>query len=328
MNNETCNVCETHRPWIESARGYLLSLCGPRGGWGYLPDTAPCAEPTALACLGLLGSRGDRPEPHPAVEIERSAGWLVSLQRGDGALGVSAALPAPAWPTPHAILLWAALDGFERASARAIDWLLAQEGLAIPSPASPPGAVGHDTTLVGWPWVEGTHSWLEPTALAVLALRRAGKDDHPRVRAGLRLISDRALAGGGWNYGNRAAFGHDLRPQPGSTGLALLALAGTEAPSRLIEPAITYLLGALPATCAPLSLCWGVLGLRAWDRLPGAAENWLARALAQTLRRPPLSPRLAHLLLAAGPRSLELLGVPPRRVGTAHHSRLTENRHG
>jgi hypothetical protein len=300
-------------PWIESARGYLLSLCEPTGGWGYRPDTAPSAEPTALACLGLLGSEEDRPAPHPVVEIERSAGWLVSLQRRDGALGVSPALPVPVWTTPHAVLLWSALGGYATERARAIDWLLAQEGLAVPRGASPGAAADHDTTLVGWPWIDGTHSWLEPTALAVLALRCAGKADHPRVRAGLQLIRDRALAGGGWNYGNRAAFGHELRPQPGPTGLALLALAGTEVPALCIEPAITYLLGALPETCAPLSTCWGVLGLRAWERSPRAAEQWLARALAQALRQPPVGARLAHLLLAAGPRSLQLLGLRSER---------------
>jgi hypothetical protein len=300
-------------PWIESARGYLLTLCCPKGGWAYRPDTAPSVEPTTLACLGLLGSQGNRPGLCPEGEIERSAGWLVSMQRRDGALGVSAALPAPGWTTPHAILLWEALDGFAMERASATDWLLAQEGLAIPHAAGAEGAIGRDTTLVGWPWIDGTHSWLEPTALAVLALCRVGKADHPRVRAGLRLIQDRALAGGGWNYGNRAAFGHDLRPQPGPTGLALLALAAAEASARAIEPAIAYLLSALPATSAPLSLCWGVLGLRAWDRLPHDAEQWLARALAQTLRRPSVGPRLAHLLLAAGLRSLELLGLPPEK---------------
>jgi hypothetical protein len=300
-------------PWIESARGYLLSLCGPRGGWGYRPDTAPCAEPTALACLGLLGSQGDRPERRPAREIERSAGWLVTLQRRDGALGMAVDLPAPTWTTPHAILLWAALDGYAIERTRAIDWLLAQQGLAVSQASGAERAVGHDTTLVGWPWIDGTHSWLEPTALAVLALRSAGKADHPRVHEGLRLIRDRALAAGGWNYGNRAAFGHDLRPQPGPTGLALLALAGSAPAERSIEPAIAYLVGALPETCAPLSLCWGVLGLRAWDRSPREAGQWLDRALAWALRHPPVSPRLAHLLLAAGPRSLELLGLPPEK---------------
>ena len=39
------------------------------------------------------------------------------------------------------------------------------------------------------------------------------------------MIIDRALPHGGWNYGNKVVFGHELRPQPGPTGMALLALA-------------------------------------------------------------------------------------------------------
>jgi hypothetical protein len=300
-------------PWIERACGHLLSLHDPGAGWGYRPDTAASVEPTALACLALLSAQGDRPEPGPMRAIERSAGWLAALQRRDGAVGVSAALPAPAWATPHVILLWTALHGYANQRGRAIDWLLSQQGLTIPNTAARERMIGHDTTLVGWPWIDGTHSWLEPTALAVLALRRSGRPDHPRVRAGLRLIRDRALAGGGWNYGNRAAFGRDLRPQPGPTGLALLALAGTEPPAPSIEPAIAYLRDALPATRAPQSLCWGVLGLRAWNRLPRDGEQWLAPARELALREPRVSPRLAHLLLAAGPRSLELLGLPPEK---------------
>jgi hypothetical protein len=302
-------------PWIENARGQLLSLRDRAAGWGYRPETTASVEPTALACLALLSAPADRSEPGPMHAIERSAGWLAALQRRDGAVGVSAALAAPAWATPHAVLLWAALDGYASERGRATEWLLAQAGRAIPNAAGPERVVGHDTTLLGWPWIDGTHSWLEPTALAVIALCRSGRADHARVRAGLRLIRDRALAGGGWNYGNRTAFGHDLRPQPGPTGLALLALAGTgtepSAPS--IEPAIAYLRGALPTTRAPLSLCWGVLGLRAWDRLPHDAELWLARALEAALSQPLVGPRLAHLLLAAGPRSLELLGLPPEK---------------
>ena len=107
-------------------------------------------------------------------------------------------------------------------------WLLDQGGVAIPNLAAPERTVGHDTAIVGWPWVADTHSWLEPTAVAILALRREGKVDHPRVREGLRLIRDRAIPTGGWNYGNNIAFGRDLRPQPAPTGIALLALAGIE----------------------------------------------------------------------------------------------------
>ena len=56
--------------------------------------------------------------------------------------------------------------------------------------------LGHDPTLTGWPWVGGTHSWVEPTSLAVLALRREGLGKHPRVEEGLKVIRDRAIVSG------------------------------------------------------------------------------------------------------------------------------------
>ena len=216
-----------------------------------------------------------------------------------------------------AFLLWAALGGYTTHRERAARWLLDQEGVAIPNLAAPERTVGHDTAIVGWPWVADTHSWLEPTAVAILALRREGKVDHPRVREGLRLIRDRAIPTGGWNYGNNTAFGRDLRPQPAPTGLALLALAGIDGRSEVVERAVGYLQESLPSTRAPQSLCWGVLGLRAWGCCPEAAADWLAQAFEQTLRRRDSSPRPAHLLLAAGERPLELLGLAPERE-TSH----------
>ena len=78
--------------------------------------------------------------------------------------------------------------------------------------------IGHDSTLVGWPWVDGTHSWLEPTALAILALCREGLGDHPRVAAGIALILDRALEDGGWNYGGKAVFGRSAAPSARTDG--------------------------------------------------------------------------------------------------------------
>src|SRR5262249_56719053 len=53
--------------------------------------------------------------------------------------------------------------------------------------------------LIGWPWAEGNFSWVEPTAWAVLALRRAGQGDHPRVKEGQDLLLDRVLDNGGGN---------------------------------------------------------------------------------------------------------------------------------
>ena len=111
--------------------------------------------------------------------------------------------------------------------------------------------IGHDPNLVGWPWVEATHSWLEPTALAILALCRGGLAEHPRVKAGVDLILDRALEAGGWNYGNKAVFGTELRPQPGPTGLALLALAAVGTRREAVSRGLTYLREAARDLRAP-----------------------------------------------------------------------------
>ena len=197
--------------WIDDARHALLLARGPSGAWPYRGTLAPATEPTALAALAL-------PEAAPGA-----ARWLESSQHADGSLGVSATLPEPCWATPHAILLWSAVGGFEPACARACAWLIGMRG--VTSPRQPGAITAHDTGLDGWPWLSGTHPWLEPTAMAVLALAGRGHRGHPRVREGLRLIADRALPSGGWNYGNTAVFGRELRPQPAPTGLALLALA-------------------------------------------------------------------------------------------------------
>ena len=74
--------------------------------------------------------------------------------------------------------------------------------------------------------MSGTHSWVEPTAINVLALRSADQAGHPRCREAVKLLLDRQLPEGGWNYGNTTVLGHVLRPQVQPTGLALAALAG------------------------------------------------------------------------------------------------------
>ena len=137
---------------------------------------------------------------------------------------------------------------------------------------------------------------------------------------GVRLLLDRAIPGGGWNLGNPVVFGTPLRPLPGPTGLALLALAmtagRTTVPSNVLDPAIAYLQTALAETLAPASLGWGLLGLRAWGAEP-AARLEMARFGVRPGRgrASPIRPSWRLLLLAAGPRSLEVLGLTDRRGG-------------
>ena len=149
----------------------------------------------------------------------------------------------------------------------------------VPGEPTDSVAVGHDPRLVGWPWVLGTYSWVEPTALAVLALCRAGHTHHARVEQGVRLLLDRQLSRGGWNYGNTTVYGTELVPQLDMTGVALSALAGLVEADRVAK-SIIFLENATRAARTPQSLAWGILGLGAWARRPAQAAAWVDASLA------------------------------------------------
>lgn len=293
-----------------TARLALLGLRGGDGGWGYRRGAGSCAEPTALVGLALLATDREAGPTRTAAApaLAAAADWLTTVQRADGSVGVSASTPTPGWATPYAALFWKALGAHEGRVRSASGWLLGQKGRTLDRADDPNKVAGHDTTLVGWPWVDDTHSWLEPTALAVLALGRVGLGDHPRVREGLRLIRDRAVEPGGWNYGNKSVFGRPLRPQPAPTGLALLTLAGTGPRTADVGRAVRYLRAALPGVRASASLGWGLVGLRAWGEAPADSDRWLSEAFAGLADRPDAAPKLACLLLACGGRTLELFG--------------------
>jgi hypothetical protein len=297
--------------WKRQARRELIELRGARSAWSYRWNQVPSVEPTALACLALIASGDAQTSKSDFATSHEAAGWLAALQRPDGSLPLSAGLPAPGWASPYAIFLWSALSGYQSAASRARVWLLGRKGEVIPIDKQPKAVIGHDPRLVGWPWVEATHSWLEPTALAILALSRTGLGDHPRVKAGVRLILDRALDAGGWNYGNKAVFGAELRPQPGPTGLALLALASCGVHSAAVSRGLAYLREAVRDLRAPVSLGWGILGLRAHDEFLDEADTWLARACARCIGKPDAAVALALLLLASSEPALGLIVIPP-----------------
>ena len=305
----------TPKPWRDAARRRLDTLRDDRAGWGYRPGQPPHVEPTVLADLGLLAVAAPAELP-VAREIARIGGdWLLGLQNLDGSIGLSEQLSAPTWPTAHAILLWGALDRagdvpprYQAARQRAVDYLLKFEGRALPR--SPD--MLHDTTIPGWPWVQNTHMWVEPTAFALLALRAEGQGDHPRCRDGLRLLRDRSLPAGGWNYGNTVVLGAELRPHPGPSGIALLGLQGDPASSEPVALGVKYLQGILPTLRAAPTLAPGLLALAAWKQTPAAAEAWLAEAHAPAEKRSDVCYQLAWLLAAAEPqRLLSMIGGSP-----------------
>lgn len=293
--------------WLARTRSELSQL-KLGDGWGYGVQGEPAVEPSCLIGLGLLAQPASETD---LAELQAMGRWLERLQQDQGSLGISASAPAPHWPTAHALLFWSALGNFDDARRRAAHFLLNQPCHTLPR--QPGDVIEHDTSIVGWPWVSSTHSWVEPTSLAVLALARHGAADQPRVREGLRLLRDRAIPGGGWNYGNKVVFGATLRPQPAPTGLALLALASASPRGDVVNQATTYLKHSLETMRSPQSLCWGLLGLSAWGERPSRSDAWLAQVENSIRRRGTPSLLRAYLLLAAGPKSLEVVGVKARR---------------
>lgn len=272
-------------PWIDDA----LALLAQSPVCGYAPQTAGASEPSALAALALVG-HGKTAAARPA------AAFLAELQAsGDGSIGVRQGEPSPKWPTSLAILTWLAVDKrkYRDQIASAVRWTLATEGERMKSTNT-----AHNTMLAAWPWVEGTHSWVEPSALFTVALKSLDLSDHARTREAVTLLVDRLLPDGGCNYGNTAVLGQLLRPHVQPSGVAMLALIGEKDFNRRIARTLDYLDQSV-AEATPASLGWALLGLAAHDRTPENADKLLQLAYERTMQRDKSPYKVALLALAA-----------------------------
>ena len=213
--------------------------------------------------------------------IDRCRARLRSEQGNDGRVWVSRENPDSFWPTALAVLAWQHAPDFADAQKRAVKFLLETTGVHYRSKVRE--VAGHDATLKGWPWVANTHSWVEPTVLGVMALNAVGYGQHDRVQEAVRMIQDRQLPHGGWNYGNTMVFGQELRPMPESTGAALTGLAG-KVQVKVVARSLDYLQGEVNGLRTPVSLGWGLLGLAAWDMWPSNGLTLVEHCLANQSR--------------------------------------------
>jgi hypothetical protein len=213
--------------------------------------------------------------------IDRGRARLRSEQASDGRVSLSKDNPDSFWPTALAVLAWQDATAYADAQKQAVKFLLETTGVHYRSQSSE--VAGHDASLKGWPWVANTHSWIEPTVLSVLALSAAGYGRHDRVQEAIRMIQNRQLPHGGWNYGNTFVFGRELRPMPESTGTALAGLAG-HVEVGMVARSLDYLQGEVNGLRTPVSLGWGLLGLAAWGMWPSNGLVLVKRCLANQSR--------------------------------------------
>lgn len=264
-------------PVFENAVGRLISRALPPaegGGFPAWPGQPFDPAATAWAVLGLWGL-GNYPEA--AAVREAGLRGLAARQTGDGRVPYHPERPESWWPTTAALLAWLTDQRFTPNAERAAGFLLATSGLHWPVNAE--AVVAHDTSIRGWSWIENTHSWVEPTALAVLGLSALGFARHARVQEAVRMLLNRQIETGGWNYGNTMTLGAALLPTEESTGLALAALAspGLGIGPERVRTSLDWLTSVLPRLSAPLSLSWAAMGLGGW---PGHEIDFTPRLAA------------------------------------------------
>lgn len=260
------------------------------GGFGFQAGGEYRPDATAWAVLAL-DATGFRPD---LAESARKR--LADGQKSDGSVCVSADHAEAFWPTPLAVLAWHGSGAYREPQSRAVRFLVATSGRQfVRTPDSP---LAHDTSLRGWPWIAETHSMVEPTALTLIALRITGHEDHERAREAIRMLMDRQLPKGGWNYGNTAVYGSELHPQPENTGLALCAMSGLVSRAD-VQRSIDYLKSRILRIRTPLSLGWGLLGLGAWGNRPIETRSWVQDCLERQKNHGPYETALLSLLILA-----------------------------
>jgi hypothetical protein len=150
--------------------------------------------------------------------------------------------------------------------------------------------VGQDHRLRGWSWTQGTSSWVEPTACALLALRHArGSESFPahvekRCNLAQQMLCNRMCHGGGWNCGNPLVYGAAGSPLIGPTCWALFALgdlAQSQESRRCIRESLAWLERAYLQAQGPASLALAHLCLKAFGRNPHAVDSRLAKMYDQ-----------------------------------------------
>jgi hypothetical protein len=257
---------------------------------GYLPNQAAATEPSVIAALALAGHER-RDAALPVLD------YLAAAQQADGSVGVREKEPTPGWPTSLAVIAWQYFDAakFKTRIDQGLAWITAQHGKTMELNSE----MGHNTLLDGWPWAEGTHSWLEPTAFHLLAYRSVGQATHPRAKEAVKLLIDRLLPSGGCNYGNTVVLGQTLRPHVQPTGIVLLALAGEQDPSGRLEKSLTWLKWSLGSRTTAASLAWALHGLAAHDRDVTNAGELLGKAYERVSAHDRAPYKFALLALAA-----------------------------
>ena len=272
---------------IETAIQFLLKTQNSDGGWGAGKGKRSNTEATAFALMGL-STVGDQ---SLGKSIDQGLKWLTDRQHSDGSWPLTAQLKEGSWTTAIAILSLPLVETHRQRALRGADWLLRQEGRVrwltsilyrwVPQKM----AAQLNPDLIAWPWTTGTSSWVEPTAYALIALKKLRpnlqeKNAEERIYQGELMMYDRMCEGGGWNSGPCKILGENMWPYPDITALALIALQDrqtTEANQRSFQ-ALRKMLAEVESG---FTLSWSILCLSLYGEDVAEWRKLLARNYAR-----------------------------------------------
>ena len=172
---------------IEKPIDFLLKAQNPDGGWGAEKGNRSNTEATSFAILALNALR----DKSLAKNIDQGLSWLIDQQNSDGSFPLNVQLNEGSWTTAPAILSLTPFEAHRQRALRAADWLLLQRGRGlgwllslIHLLAPQKQAVRLNPDLKGWGWMPGTFSWVEPTAYALIALKKLDTASFKREASG------------------------------------------------------------------------------------------------------------------------------------------------
>jgi hypothetical protein len=253
---------------LTRAKNYLIQVQNADGGWGYGASNNTSPEPTIYTALALY--RSDDKSKRAAV---RGLNWLVAQTKSNGAI----ALPEQKddhWSTLLHLFALAKMQTSVDLQARIVEWVFNSKSQI----AEKVEEVPLDGKLMGWAWAKGTFSWVEPTSYGLIALKVAGKSDHPRVIEGAKLLADRVCDDGGWNYGNHEVMGQHLTSYIPTTALAAMALQNDGGHQKIIDNSLAYLSREIGSNVSTLNLALTILCFNVYGR---NAEELKPRLLAR-----------------------------------------------
>lgn len=266
---------------VASLRRRVAGAENADGGWAYQRGKASRLEPTVWALLALLAEKKTSAEL--TERLTRDRGFRFGARDADGLHVDQPDAPPNFVANGQAALLFQHYpDLFELGQTRQ---LLATLVTRAGEQVAASDFFAQDNSLRGWPWIDRTFSWVEPTAWCLLALKKArvsspalvAGDVGSRIAEAEALLFDRCSPSGGWNYGNPVVFGKVLPPYIPTTAVALLALQDRR-DHPVVEQSLRFLQANWLEEPSGLALALTLICLRTYGLVVDDVERRLVAA--------------------------------------------------